>query len=156
MTAVERAKPLFERTWIATLMSLRKLWETERNREAWCAAIHGVAKSQTRLSNWATTAISSWGFPGGSGLRNLPARAGDEGDSGSVPGSGRSPGGEDGNPLQHSCLDGWGGWWATVHGDTSEQLSMRASHLEDYDFGGTKLIGKNQSMWNSLRIYWLK
>ena len=35
-----------------------------------------------------------------------------------------------------------GGWWATVHGDTSEQLSMRASHLEDYDFGGTKLIGK--------------
>ena len=39
-----------------------------------------------------------------------------------------------------------GGWWATVHGDTSEQLSMRVSHLEDYDFGRTKLIGKNQSM----------
>ena len=39
-----------------------------------------------------------------------------------------------------------GGWWATDHGDTSEQLSMHVSHLEDYDFGRTKLIGKNQSM----------
>ena len=39
------------------------------------------------------------GFLGGSVLKNLPANAGDTGDAGSIPGSGRSPGGGNGNPL---------------------------------------------------------
>ena len=43
-------------------------------------------------------------FPGGSEEKNLPANAGDAGDLGSIPGSGRSPGGGNGNPFQYSCL----------------------------------------------------
>ena len=49
-----------------------------------------------------TILVGMWGFPGGSVLKNPPANAGDVG---SIPGSGRSPGGENGNPLQYSCLE---------------------------------------------------
>ena len=37
-------------------MSLSKFQETVKDREAWQAAVHGVAKNQTRMSNWKTTA----------------------------------------------------------------------------------------------------
>ena len=36
-------------------MSLRKLWEILKDREAWCTAGYGVSKSQTGLSDWTTT-----------------------------------------------------------------------------------------------------
>ena len=53
-------------------------------------------------------------------VKNLPANAGD---SGSVPGLGRSPREGSGNPLQYSCLGNpmdRGAWWATVHRATKE------------------------------------
>ena len=56
------------------------------------------------------------GFPGGSEVK---ASASNEGDLGSIPGSGRSPGEGNGNPLQYSCLENpmdGGAWWAAVHG----------------------------------------
>ena len=57
-------------------------------------------------------------------VKNLPANAGDAGDTGSIPGSGRFPGIRNGNPLQYSCLDNSmdrGIWWARVHGVTKSQ-----------------------------------
>ena len=56
-------------------------------------------------------------------VNNLPASAAGAGDMDSAPGSGRSPGGGNGNPLQYSCLGNSvdrGTWWATVHGVTKE------------------------------------
>ena len=46
-----------------------------------------------------------WGFPGGAAVKISLASAGDAGNLGSVPGSGRSPGGGHGNTLQYSCLE---------------------------------------------------
>ena len=70
-------------------ISLSKLWETVNDKEAWCTAFHGVTKNKTQLSNGTTA------------TKNLPANSGDAGLS---PGSGRSPVGENGNPLRYSCL----------------------------------------------------
>ena len=52
-------------------------------------------------------------------VKNMPANAGDKRGVGSIPGSGKSPGGGNSNPLQYSCLGNpmdTGAWRATVHG----------------------------------------
>ena len=67
-------------------------------------------------------------FPGGSAVKNLPANAGDTRDAGLIPGLGRTPGGENGNPLQCSCLekprDG-GARWAVVYGVAQSRTQLK-------------------------------
>ena len=63
-------------------------------------------------------------------VKKLPASTGDTGDRGSIPGSGRSHGGGNGNPLQYSCLEnsmGRGAWQATVHG-VAKGLTRLGAH----------------------------
>ena len=82
-------------------------------------------------SIWLTDAwqnTSTRGFPGGSLVKNLPADAGDAGNEGLIPGSGRSPGGGHGNPLQYPCLENptdRGDWRATVHGVAKSRTRLK-------------------------------
>ena len=76
------------------------------------------------LTNW-----TQYSFPGGSDGK---ASAYNAGDPGSIPGSGRSSGEGNGNPLQYSCLEnpiGRGAWWATVYG-----VSKSRTRLSDFTF----------------------
>ena len=80
----------------------------------------------------------SMGFPGGSGLKNLPA---DE-DVALIPSPGRSPREGNGNPFQHSCLENpidGGAWRATVHGVARSQTLLNGQI--------TTIILSNYNMW---------
>ena len=68
------------------------------------------------------------GFPGGSEVK---ASACNVGDLGSIPGSGRSPGEGNGNPLQYSCLENpmdGRTWWAVVH-----RVAKSQTRLSDFN-----------------------
>ena len=83
------------------------------------------------------------GFPGGSEVK---ASACNVGDLGSIPGSERSPGEGNGNPLQYSCLENpmdRGAWWATVHG-------VAKSRTQPSDFTFTFTGFSRQEYWSGL------
>ena len=73
--------------------------------------VHIYLMGTYKGQNWSNCTLSihviyyTRGFPGGSVVKNPPANAEDTGDMSSIPGSGRSPGGENGNPLHYSCLE---------------------------------------------------
>ena len=73
----------------------------------------------------------AWGcFPGDLAVKNPPALQ-RHGDAVSIPGSGRSTGGGNGNPLQYSCLENptdRGAWWATVHRVAKAKGSQNFPH----------------------------
>ena len=77
-------------------------------------------------------------------VKNPPASAGDVRDLGSIPGSGRSPGVANGNPLQSSCWENPMDrevWWATVYGVTKSW---------------TRLEAKTYQVCEKQKVSWLK
>ena len=103
---------------------VKGIWEVisgnmgESHREGWAGKHLSIC-----LSAWLHTHMYSHLHnyrvsSGGSVVKNTPANAGNARDLGLIPGSGRSPGKGNGNPLQYSCLENpmdRGAWWAAVH-----------------------------------------
>ena len=80
-----------------------------------------IIKVQYREAEVSGIYLEMWGFPGDSMVKNLPVNIGDVEYLSLIPGSGRSLGEGNGNPLQYSCLENpvdRGAWQATVHGVT--------------------------------------
>ena len=78
--------------------------------------VTGNSVSRVLFPKQLCSTTESLGFPDGSDGKEPACSAGDPG---SIPGSGRSPGEGNGNPLQYSCLENSidrGGWWAAVLG----------------------------------------
>ena len=78
-------------------------------------------------------------------VKNLHANIGIVGDTGSLPGSGRSPGEGNGNPLQYSCLEDpmdRGASQATVPGVAKSQarLSMPATHVRTHNISRSQIV----------------
>ena len=103
---------------------------------------HGWDKNNLYETQRLTMQYTVWGLPWWLRGKKSACNAGNAGDAGSIPGSGRSPGGGNGNPLQYSCMQNpmdREAWQATVHRVAKSQtqlqwLSMRAYSLKFLPF----------------------
>ena len=88
-------------------------------REFWIICRRPAGHEKMGWHRWSESVLILGGFPGGtSGKEPTPVNAGDIRDASSILGSGRSPGGGHGNPLEYSCLENpkvRGAWQPTVH-----------------------------------------
>ena len=78
------------------------------------------------MSAYSSQQLPRW-LSGIKKIKSLPAYAEAAGDAGLIPGSGKSPGEANGNPLQYSCLKNpmdKRAWWATVHGVAKSQTRL--------------------------------
>ena len=78
-------------------------------------------------------------------VNNMPVNAGDIRDVGSVPGSGRSPGGGHGNPFQYFCLEksmDRGAWQVTVHGVAKSRTRLKQLGTQAHQIPLTEARGK--------------
>ena len=122
-------------TWLAELQSLSSMLNYSlggRQDAVWLnTGDHGEGESLQHTLIWETFLKEGWvgrvllssgsdneSFPGGAVVKNPCTVQETWGDAGLTPGSGRSSGAGNDNPLQYSCLDNpmdIGAWWATVH-----------------------------------------
>ena len=82
-------------------------------------------------SPWGASRGEGLRFPDGSAGKEFICNAEDTGDSSSIPGLGRCPGGRNGNPLQYSCLKNFmdrGAWQATVQRVTKDWTQLGINH----------------------------
>ena len=90
------------------------------------------------------------------GVKNLPVNAGDTGDAGSIPGSGRSPGGGHDNPLQYFCLENpmdRGAWKAIVIRVTKSQtLKQLSTHTTCIPSDGTSYTNRQEGQWDNMTV----
>ena len=113
------------------------VWNRLKNKRGRFIEKTGENQTQTRCVIWClyfSHNISVFGLPWWLSSKESACNAEDTGDKGFIPGSGRSPGGENGNPFQYSCLKNpmdRRAWQATVQriteSDTTEQLSKHIS-----------------------------
>ena len=101
------------------------------------------------------------GLPGGSVVSNLPTMQRDTGDSSLIPGSGRSPGEGNGNPLQYSYLGNpmdRGAWWATVWEKVRPDLATKQKHCPSpFPIRKCKIYDLLSLLWPyTLMIYWTR